>query len=435
MSFLLVFLLLFFNNIDASHFNGGTIRWAPIDPFDSSSSVKISITQSYSWNYPNVSCAANVPISTGAYNNLNTNLTCVADCLTDGGYSQAPVDILTDCISYSTSLGVMSSERTVNITLNGSAYFYIAYTGSAWRNLNNPPQSGLTWSILSLINLQKRDDGIINTPPVANVISPQYVIVNMTTKINILVSDINGDDVRCRWSVYRPGYRRRREANEDISHLRKKRQGCSICNSGTCTYNCSCSCPACQGTTCTGLTCSTTPSCPTVTTLTTSSFLHSPIDECGGICHTNGLPKDTTLSNCTLSFTGSVAGIWYGIALQVEDFINDTSTVPMSSVPVQFLIYVLPTPTCIILPLILPLTDCLNVEVGISINVTLYAMNLCGSTVAITDILVSQGISGMIADNLINSTTNSTLVFVTFTWTPQVNQVGLQQLCTIAFNK
>ncbi|CAF5141269.1 unnamed protein product, partial [Rotaria sp. Silwood1] len=144
--------------------------------------------------------------------------------------------------------------------------------------------SGLDWSIVSLIDLRLRSDGIINTPPVADVLSPQYVIVNTTTLIDIPTSDINtGDDVRCRWAVDK--------SNESIN-------------------------------------------------------------ECSNICYPGGLPNDTTLSNCTISFTGLVANKCYPIALQVEDFINETSTEPMSSVPVQILICVEPTPSCTILPTI-----------------------------------------------------------------------------------
>ncbi|CAF3333443.1 unnamed protein product [Rotaria sp. Silwood2] len=460
MNILLLLFLFSLTSTNASHFNGGTITWAPINPSDNSSIVNITVTQLYSWTYPTVTCTTDVPITTSTYSNWNTNLTCVSNCATDGDYSLAPVNILTDCISYSTSLGMMLSERSVNITLNTSAYFYISYTGSAWRKLNDPPESNLAWSILSLIDLRMRDDGILNTPPVASVISPQYVIVNTTTQINIPVSDVNtGDDIRCRWSVYQPGYRKRRQIDENslmnsefpdqinqslttdrnIPYIRKKRQECSSCNSGACSHNCLCSCPACDDTTCTGTRCSTSPFCPAVTTttrttLSTSSFLHPPIDECGSICYPSGLPNDTTLSNCTISFTDLIPDTWYAISIQVEDFINDTSTIPMSSVPVQFLIYVLSTPTCLILPLILPLTSCSEVEIGVTINITLYAMNLCGSTVSITDIIVSKRISGMTAGNLINSTKNSSLVYVTFTWTPQSSQIGQQELCIIAFN-
>jgi hypothetical protein len=202
--------------IDAIHFNGGTITWMPIDPYDNSSSVPIIITQSYSWTYPLIRCTTDVPISTNGRNTDNSNLTCVTDCLTDGGYSLDPIDILTDCISSSLSLGMMASQRSKNITLFADAHFYLAYVGSAWRALNYPTQSGLEWSIVSFIDLRMRPDGFINTPPVANIVSPQYVTVNKTAQIVIPVSDVNtDDDVRCRWSVYTPGYRRRRRYDEE----------------------------------------------------------------------------------------------------------------------------------------------------------------------------------------------------------------------------
>ncbi|CAF4410158.1 unnamed protein product, partial [Rotaria magnacalcarata] len=68
------------------------------------------------------------------------------------------------------------------------------------------------------------------------------------------------------------------------------------------------------------------------------------VNECSSICYPGALPNNTILSNCTLSFMSIVPGVWYSVALQVEDFINTTSNSPMSSVPVQFLIYVQPTP-------------------------------------------------------------------------------------------
>ncbi|CAF1052963.1 unnamed protein product [Rotaria sp. Silwood1] len=346
----------------ASHFNGGTISWAPIDPYANSSSVVITITQSYSWTYPTVSCTTNVPVSSGK---TNANLTCIANCSTDGGYSSAPIEILTDCTSYSSTLGTVSSERSVNITLNTSAYFYIAYRGSAWRDLYATSTSDLDWSIVSLIDLRLRPDGIINTPPVANILSPQYVIVNTTTLIDISTSDVNtGDDVRCRWAV----------------------------NKGNASFN-----------------------------------------ECSEICYSSRLPNDTTLSNCTISFTGLISNTWYPIAVQVEDFINETSTEPLSSVPVQILIYVQATPSCTILPTIVSMTDCLEVQVGVTTNFTLYVTNLCNSSATITEVIISKKISGMTAGNVKNSTTN-TLSYIQLTWTPQSSQIGTQVMCAYAYN-
>jgi hypothetical protein len=120
----------------------------------------------------------------------------------------------------------------------------------------------------------------------------------------------------------------------------------------------------------------------------------------------------------------------------VEDFIDNTSTTPMSSVPVQFLVYVLPQPSCTIVPLILPVSGCLEVQVGVPMSIKLYAMNFCNLTIAnLTDIVVSSGINGMSAGNLTSVSTNTSLSYVTYTWTPQADQVGYQELCTIAFTR
>jgi hypothetical protein len=386
----LIILFCSFVNTEARHFDGGTITWAPIDPYDNSSNVPITITQSYSWAYPVITCANNVPITTSGRSTQNWNLTCVADCSTDGGYSTKPIDILTDCTSVNPSLGMMSSSRSHNLTLTAGAYFYLANVGSAWVALNDPPQSGLEWSIVTLIDLRMRPDGFINTPPAASVVSPQYAFVNQTIQINIPVSDVNtGDDVRCQWATYTAGYRRRRsneEAREahqsaiqsykkvaedgEIIHIRKKRD-CSGCNGG-CPPGCDCNCNACDSTLCTSTTCTSFFGCQTVpttsswtwpstsswtwptttswtwptttgltysttsttlssTTLSSTTTVDTPgtlkstssypnqqaIDECGDICYPGSLPNGTSMANCTISFTGLTAGVWYAAAVQV----------------------------------------------------------------------------------------------------------------------
>jgi hypothetical protein len=340
--------------IDSIHFNGGTITWQPVNPYSNSSSVKISLIQSYSWTYPTIDCTTNVPISTSGRTSDNANVSCVVDCSTDGGYSIKPVSILTDCVSASLTLGMLSSQRSVNISLTAGAHFYISYRGSAWRALNTPAQSGLYWSILCFIDLRLRPDGFINTPPEANVVSPQYAIVNRTTQIQIPVSDVNlGDDVRCRWSVYTYGYRRRRQLDEDkdlyhksstyqykkaiadkkLVHIRKRWLGLYACTNSACSsvcgFRCDCICSTCAGTTCASgfIGCNITPSCPLTATTTetpgtlptTSSYpVRQAIDECGSICYPGSMPNGTTLSNCTITFKGLVPNTWYAVAIQVR---------------------------------------------------------------------------------------------------------------------
>ncbi|CAF4194140.1 unnamed protein product, partial [Rotaria magnacalcarata] len=107
----------------------------------------------------------------------------------------------------------------------------------------------------------------------AQFISPQYAFVNKTIQINIPVSDVNaGDDVRCRWSTYTTGYRRRKRSDKEDSiihpsgvhfynrltsdqawiHIRERRSCGGGCGS-SCSYACSCACSGCSGTGCSGI--------------------------------------------------------------------------------------------------------------------------------------------------------------------------------------
>lgn len=105
----------------------------------------------------------------------------------------------------------------------------------------------------------------------------------------------------------------------------------------------------------------------------------------------------------------------------------------MSSVSVTFLIYV-PSPNCSQAPVIIPLTGCLEVQVNVSVTFTLYTMNYCNRTkVVITDLIATVNINGMSVSSLTNSTTNTSLAYVTLTWTPQSNQIGSQQFCAVAY--
>jgi hypothetical protein len=115
---------------------------------------------------------------------------------------------------------------------------------------------------------------------------------------------------------------------------------------------------------------------------------------------------------------------------------NKTSLIPMSSVPVQFLIYVIANVSCTQVPVILPLTDCYEVQVDTPVNLTLYAIDYCNRTQSIiNDISVTVPISSMNISQLFNSTTNLSLSYIILDWTPQTNQIGQQQFCAIAYTK
>ena len=108
----------------------------------------------------------------------------------------------------------------------------------------------------------------------------------------------------------------------------------------------------------------------------------------------------------------------------------------MSSVPVQLLIYVQAPPYCPTPPVIVPINGCLEVQVGVPITLNLYAKNMCDPSISVlADIIASSGINGMSSSALRNASANGTLSYVTYSWTPQASQVGLQQLCATAYTE
>jgi hypothetical protein len=92
--------------------------------------------------------------------------------------------------------------------------------------------------------------------------------------------------------------------------------------------------------------------------------------ECGGVCRSAlSLPTSTYLNetSCVLSFTPATVG-FYAMALTVLDFENDTSTTPLSRVPIQFIFNVWTTNnTCTLAPTYIgdaPADQCIFVEPG-----------------------------------------------------------------------
>jgi hypothetical protein len=108
----------------------------------------------------------------------------------------------------------------------------------------------------------------------------------------------------------------------------------------------------------------------------------------------------------------------------------------MSSVPVQFLIYVVNQSACGLAPVMLPLNLAFGVQVGVPISFNMSAMTLCNPNISYVDtISVASGIAGMNVSNTTSYPTNESVSYVTFTWTPLTNQLGSQKLCVIAYTK
>lgn len=118
----------------------------------------------------------------------------------------------------------------------------------------------------------------------------------------------------------------------------------------------------------------------------------------------------------------------------MEDFINSTSVIPLSSIPIQFLVQIVPPSSCSS-PMITinpSMQSCLAVTVGQSLTLQLIATIYCSGNVSIIDIPI-QAFSGLIEGNVytLNSTTYGKSIY----WTPTAAQEGYQMMCAMAIDR
>ncbi len=152
----------------------------------------------------------------------------------------------------------------------------------------------------------------------------------------------------------------------------------------------------------------------------------------GGVCQS--VTGSQLLSNCSLIMTPTVSQVYYAAAIMVEDFYSSASIVtPLSSTPVQFLIFIYDSPTgCSTLPIITgPYSDqsCLDVKVGIPFSFTVTAQISCPGT-TITDFITVSPIGLIKASSV--TTVSSTVYSVSLNWIPSLLQVGPHVFCIAA---
>ncbi|CAF1627080.1 unnamed protein product [Adineta ricciae] len=159
------------------------------------------------------------------------------------------------------------------------------------------------------------------------------------------------------------------------------------------------------------------------------------VDECGDVCPPGSLPSGTVIyPNCTMIITGTILDSWYAVTVMVEDFTSTSSSTPLSSVPVQFLVHVVAPPTCPTPPEIIGIPEeqsCIAIGVGQTFLSQIFAVNYCPSPVVIQDI-ATLSFTNMIKGNLVN--VNSSLYYKNLTWTPTSAQLGYQVMCAMAFD-
>ncbi len=120
----LLYFLFFYQPIFGSHFDGGSIRWVPIDNNVTTSPVQILITQSYTYTLSSVTCTVGSLLGNTAYG-ANFSLWCIANCgATSAGYV-APT-VLGYCTGSNAGLNLAFVQRTDIVNLTANDYFTIS---------------------------------------------------------------------------------------------------------------------------------------------------------------------------------------------------------------------------------------------------------------------------------------------------------------------
>ena len=121
----------------------------------------------------------------------------------------------------------------------------------------------------------------------------------------------------------------------------------------------------------------------------------------------------------------------------MEDFLTNTSIIPMSSVPIQFLVYVYAVASCTFKPLLISDRnddDCQAAVVGVDMVMRFTVVNQCGSGRTILDI-GTLSFPIIFKSPLVQNMTNTSLWSMTITWRPTTGQVGSQVLCAVASDR
>ncbi|VDI51811.1 Hypothetical predicted protein, partial [Mytilus galloprovincialis] len=160
----------------------------------------------------------------------------------------------------------------------------------------------------------------------------------------------------------------------------------------------------------------------------------TPYDECSGVCNTlSGSYLDE--AKCFLKYNATRSVGWFAVALQLEDFRSPMDTIPLSSVSLQFLVYVFhSTESCTSRPVFPPniITDgsVHHILANDIFNVSIYARS-GAETLRVTAINTVSPI-GMTKSELYPHGTSGREWFVVVTWIPTLGQTGSHVFCFTA---
>ncbi|XP_052078408.1 adhesion G protein-coupled receptor B3-like isoform X2 [Mytilus californianus] len=188
----IVLILIILKSVDGSHFLGGMITWKHTD----NQQIEITCRVSFRRDFSNHFC--------DEYNIFNTDVPLSGvggelDCYR-GCNSVLLADLSCYCTDFSEKDNWTFGQRTVNFSLPKTSddIYQFRYSGSAWIDIIG---GGSAWSLLSTVNISKRQDtGKINSPPTSSV--PPFIQLKQGCfyVLTIPVEDGDNDIIGCRWA-------------------------------------------------------------------------------------------------------------------------------------------------------------------------------------------------------------------------------------------
>lgn len=375
----------------AAHFRGGVISWRPATNQTSVLNTvrTIIFEQRYAWSKSAAAsaCTTSTILSFGLIGDTAvTDISCLSSAATcTSAQFPSNVSTLVPCTDYNTVLGMSYGHSSTSVSLIvRSSSLVLGYIGTgAWLSLQL--SSGGVWKMIIYMNLSPRSDNqLINSSPTSDIPPVNYVPAgsSYSTLIDIPISDADGDIIECRFAK------------------------------------------------------------------SSNTYAGVSVDECGMACENLALPSSAQLisvnNTCTLNVTLPSIG-YYAVAIQLEDFMEN-STIPLSSVPVQFLLNAYdasnPTSTCTLAPIVTSIPpnlpsqgDTVTVQVTVLYVAMVIARTGCvNDTDTIITNFVTSSPPGMLKTNSPFSLVSPSYA-INLTWTPTIDQLGqTYTFCAIAID-
>ncbi|XP_071950967.1 uncharacterized protein [Antedon mediterranea] len=360
----LLLIAMMFSTVIASHYRGGSLRWAvsPADPSKLIVSWRVSWRRSYE---PASGFKCERP---GQELNGEGCLLCKT-CVNETVIYAEPLKF--NCTDFSDEGEATDEDWTTGIGSYEYAYernkFNLTFQflsrthmGSNWIRLENYGQANY-YKMVSSVDLDVRNG--TNSSPATTMLPIIRVQAGCTSKIRIPTLDADKDVVRCRWAV--------KNSNEcpekaDVSHTQ-------VCGP-----------------------------------ITSDSLI------------------DENRCEITFSSAGKSPG-WYGVSVMIEDFANKTSTIPLSMIPLQFLIYVYPLELpCRQIQVSSPLCEVIQTNELYTARIEAFS-ETAGVRIVSIDTVTPLG---MRRSNLMQSSEDPSKFFIELNWTP--SETGEETVCYYA---